>query len=130
MDQDSLVIEATDAGSELVRRFHSYMPVEVAFWIRTADDGRWTLYIASEKIGDDTLDLGYGEVLRLIHEMNNPYIDPFQVRLIRATDPLTSAALNVHRKYPGNMAIRLGDREFGGVAVEGTYIYPASLVAS
>lgn len=104
MDQDSLVIEETDAGAELVRRFHSYMPVEAAFWIRPVDDGHWTLCIVSKEIDEKTYDLGYGEVLRLVQEMKTPYIDPFQVRLLRGDDPLALAALEIHRRYPGNMA--------------------------
>ena len=133
MDQDSLVIEETDAGAELVRRFHSYMPVEAAFWIRPVDDGRWTLCIVSKEIDEKTYDLGYGEVLRLVQEMKETkraYIDPFQVRLLPSDDPLALAALEIHRRYPGNMATRFGGREFGAIAVEGAYIYPASLVAS
>jgi hypothetical protein len=128
MDRESLVIEEADAGSELVRRFHSSMPVEAAFWIKSVDDGRWTLYIASNRIDEKTFDHGYGEVLRLAQEMNNPYIDPFQVKLVRADDPLALAAREIHRRYPGNLATRFGGKEFGGMAVEGVYIYPASVV--
>jgi len=64
------------------------MAVDAAFWIKSVDDGRWTLYIASHKIDEKTFDLGYGEVLRLAQEMKNPYIDPFRVRLVPAADPL------------------------------------------
>lgn len=130
MDQEPLVSEEKEAGAELVRRFHSFMPVEAAFWIRFVDDRRWTLCIASEQIDDATFDHGYGEILRLTQEMKNPYIDPFQIRLLRGDDPLTKAALAAHRRYPGNIPTRLSDEEFGALAVDGTYIYPASLVAS
>jgi hypothetical protein len=128
MDQGSLVIEETDAGAELVRRFNAYMPVEAAFWIKSVDDGRWTLYISSNKIDEKTFDLGYGEVLRLAQEMKNPYIDPFRVQLVTETDPLAQAAVDIHRRYPGNMATRFGGKEFGGMPVEGAHIYPASVV--
>jgi hypothetical protein len=128
MDQGTLVIEETDAGAEIVRRFNSYMPVEAAFWIKSVDDGRWTLYIASNKIDEKTFDLGYGEVLRLAQEMKNPYIDPFKVQLVPADDPLAQAALDIHRRYPGNRATRFGGKAFGGMPVEGAYIYPASVV--
>ena len=53
------------------------MTVEAAFWIKSVDDGRWTLCIVSSKIDERTFDLGYGEVLRLAQEMKNPYVDPF-----------------------------------------------------
>ena len=95
------------------------MPDEAAFWIRPVDDGHWTLCIVSKEIDEKTYDLGYGEVLRLVQEMKTPYIDPFQVRLLRGDDPLALAALEIHRRYPGNMATRLGGREFGAIAVEG-----------
>ena len=128
MDQNSLVVEETDAGAELVRAFNSYMPVEVAFWIRPADEDSWTLCIASRKIDEKTFDLGYGEVLRLAQKMKSPYVDPFRVKLLRTNDPATVAALNIHRRFPGNMATRFRGEEFGGTPVKGVYIYPSSIV--
>ncbi len=125
--------EDTDAGAELVRGFHSYMPVEAAFWIRPVDDGRWTLCIVSKAIDEKTYDLGYGEVLRLIEEMKEKkslYINPFQIRLLRGDDPLALAAMEIQGRYPGIKATRFGGKEFGAIAVDGAYIYPASLVAS
>jgi hypothetical protein len=133
MDQETLVIEDTDAGAELVRGFHAFMPVEAAFWIRTVEDGRWMLCIKSKEIDEKTYDLGYGEVLRLIQEMKENkslYINPFQVRLLRGDDPLALAALEFQRRYPGIKATRFGGKQFGAIAVEGVYIYPASLAAS
>jgi hypothetical protein len=96
---DSLVTEDTDAGAEFVRGFHSYMPVEAAFWIRPVDDGRWTLCIVSKGIDEKTYDIGYGEVLRLIQEMKEKkrlYINPIQVRLLQGDDPL-ALAVEIHR---------------------------------
>jgi hypothetical protein len=128
MDQGPLVSEETEAGAELVRRFHAHMPVTAAFWIKPIDDGRWMLCIASDKIDDANYDLGHGEVLRLAQEMKSPYIDPFQVKLLRADDPLTLAALDIHRRYPGRSATWFGGKEFGGMSVERTYICPTSVI--
>jgi hypothetical protein len=61
--------------------------------------------------------------------MQTPYIDPFQVRLIGSDDPLTKAAIEVNRKYPGPMPTRLRGKDFGGVSVEEVYIYPAKKLA-
>ena len=61
--------------------------------------------------------------------MANPYLDPFQVKLIPAGDPLARAALEIHRRFPMPRAIRLGGQEFGGVGVDGVFLYPASVTA-
>lgn len=125
MDQESLVVEETDAGAELVRRLDKYVPVKVAYWVKLSEEGQWYLYIASEQINDQNLDMHYGEVLRLADEMASAYLDPFRVKLIPTSDPLAQAALDVHRRYPGPMATRFGGKDFGGLAVDGVYIYPA-----
>ena len=60
------------------------------------------------------------------NEIADPFLDPFQVKLIPASDPLARAALDVLRSYPARMAIRFGGRSFGGMSVDGVYIYPPS----
>ena len=129
MDPNTLVTEETDAGAELVNQFDKSMPVKVSFWLKPADGGQWYLYIASDQITDGNLDQGYREVLRLAKHHPSPYLDPFRVKLIPATDPLAEAALEIHRRFPGVLATRLGGRNFGGSSVEGAYIYP-SLVSA
>jgi hypothetical protein len=125
MDSDALVTEATDAGAEFLERLRETLPVRVAFWARPADAGQWYLYVASDSIDDQSLDQGYREVLRLVRQNPNPYLDPYQVRLIPATDPLARDAREIHRRYPGRSATRVGRPLFGDVSVEGVYIYPA-----
>jgi hypothetical protein len=60
----------------------------------------------------------------------SPYLDPFQVKLISASDPLAQAALQVHRRYPGSgIATRFGSKAFGGLSVECAYIDPSPVIA-
>ncbi len=127
MDQEPLVIEETDAGAVLVNRLDKYVPVKAAFWLKESDEGPWYLYIASDQINDRNLDTVYGEVLRLAGQMASPSIDPFRVKLIPTSDPLAQAALDIHRRYPGRLATRLGGKNFGGMGVDGVYVYPASI---
>jgi hypothetical protein len=54
-------------------------------------------------------------------------LDPFQVKLIPTNDPLAKAALEIHHRFPGRMATRFGGKSFGGMGVDGVYIYPASV---
>src|SRR5262245_36303970 len=125
MDTNPLVTEEIEAGVELIQRFQDSMPVEAAFWLNPAEEGRWALYIVLPKIDVADYDRGFAEILRLVREMQTPYIDPFQVRLIGSDDPLAKAAIEVNRKYPGPMPTRFRGKDFGGVPVEEVYIYPA-----
>jgi hypothetical protein len=127
MDQAPLVTEETDAGAELIRELDNTVPVKVAFWL--CDEGVWYLYIASDQIDHQNVRRVYGEVLRLSNQIVSPYFDPFRVKLIPTSDPLAQAALDIHHRYPGPIATRLGGKNFGGMGVDGVYIYPDSVTA-
>jgi hypothetical protein len=126
MDPNPLVIEEIEAGADLVRRFQECMPVEAAFWLNPADEGRWAFYIVAPQMDVVKYDRGFVEILRLVREMQTPYIDPFQVRLIGSEDPLGKTAIEVSRKYPGPMPTRFRGTDFGGFPVEEVYVYPAN----
>lgn len=124
MDTRPLVIEETEAGAELIRRFQDFMPLEAAFWLNPAEEGKRALYFASPRIDGDQYKLGLGEILRLVREMRTPYIDPFQIRLIGGDDPLAKAAVEINQEYPGPKPMRVRGKNFGGIQVEEVYIYP------
>ncbi len=124
MDSSSLVIEQIDAGIRFVSEFAKSKPVQAAFWLRASGDERWYLYIASDQIDDSNFDTAYGEVLRLARAAPDPWLDPFQVKVIGTGEPLARAVMNLARRYPGPMPIRYGGPRLGGVDVEGVYIYP------
>ena len=124
MDQGPLVIEETDAGEELVRRLDKHIPVKVAFWVKDSEEAQWYLYIASDQIDDTNLHAAYGEVLRLAARMASPYLNPFRVKLVHTSDPLAQAAIDVHRRFPGRTATRFSGAYFGGMGVDGVFIYP------
>jgi hypothetical protein len=129
MDQGPLVSAMTDAGAELVRRLNKYFLVQTAFWLKDSEAGQWYLFIASDQIDDSNIDVAYGEVLRVANEIGSPYLDPFQVKPIAASDPLAQAALDIRRRYPGSTATRFGSKNFGGMSIEAAYIYPVSVSA-
>jgi hypothetical protein len=125
MDQGALVTEETDAGEELVCRFDKFASVKAAFWLKEAEERQWYLYIASDQINDTNLRAAYGEILRVAAQMVTPYLDPFRVKLIPTSNPLAQAAVEIHQRYPGRIAIRLNGTNFGGLSVDGVFIYPA-----
>ena len=135
MDPGSLVSEEIEAGKELLRRFHELIPVKAAFWLKdSSEEGRWHLYIASDEIKDENIRDSYGKLSRVARElsqaadeMSSIFLDPFLVKLIPADDPLAQAALDINRRFPGNLPTRLGAHRFGGLTVDGAYIYPTSV---
>lgn len=130
MDQGPLVIDEIEAGAELAREFGNYEPLKVAFWLKESDDEHRYLYLASERIDANNIDVAYGEVLRLTSKMHSPYLNPFRVKLINAEDPLAKAAVEINRRYPGRMATRFGGKTFGGISVDDVYVYPSPLPAT
>ncbi len=126
MDQNPLVKEEIEAGSQLVQRLDRSFPVKAAFWVKGSDEQRWYLYIASDHIQHENLDVAYGEVLRQADQIASPYLDPFQVKLIPASEPIAQAVQEIQRRYPGSLPTRLGVQNFGGMGVDGVYIYPES----
>jgi hypothetical protein len=127
MDQSPLVIDQFDAGAKFLGEFQKYVPVKAAFWLKESDEREWNLYVASDQITDDNFDVAYGEVLRIAERLRDPLFDPFQVRLIGGDDRLAEAALDLNRRYPGPVAVRLNGKVFGGLPVEEVYIYPSPI---
>jgi hypothetical protein len=130
MDQGPLVIEQTEAGAAFLAAFGKTATVAAAFWIKASDEGSWYLYVASDEFNEKNLDVAYGEVLRIAGQMQNPYFDPFQVKLIKESHPLAKAAIEILQRFPGRMPTRLHRRNFGGMSVEEVYIYPTPVIAS
>src|SRR5205823_6786239 len=103
---------------------NEHIPVKAAFWLKETDRGRWHLYVASDKMNGSEKGDSYGEVLRVVAEMNDPNFSPFRVKLIGSSSPLAQAALDFSRRYPGKVLSRFDGGQFGGVSVDGLYIYP------
>jgi len=127
MDQGPLVSEQIEAGAAFLREFQKSFPVRVAFWLKDSDSGERYLYVASEQITDDNFDVAYLDVARIATEIQDPWFDPFRVKVIGDEDPLAKAALEAQRRHAGRGGhVRLYGHVFGGLAVDEVYLYPAT----
>jgi len=129
MDQSALVSERIAAGARFLAGLQKTLPVQVAFWLKSSEETEGHLYVASDQVTDKNIDTAYGEVLRVLLAMPNPWLDPFQVKLIGAEDPLAQAARNVLRRYPGRGPAGVHGQIFGGMSVDEVYIYPSVVPA-
>jgi hypothetical protein len=124
MDQGPLVREQIEAGLEFIDRLDERVPVHVAFWLKEEAEGRWHLYIASDRVNDNTLRETYDEVARVARDMDNPNLSAFRVKLIAADNPLARAALEIQARFKAKVPARVRQTSFGGRGVEEVYIYP------
>ena len=130
MDQGPLVREKIDAGAKFLKRFQKYAPIQAAFWLKPAEDGRWNLYIWSEEFTDQNYDQTYGEVSRVARTLQDPNFDQFEVTVLRGRNQLAQAAIDVYKRYPAKIPAHFSGRSFGGVSVDGVYVYPPPTAAT
>ena len=124
MGQELLVNEQIAAGDAFVRDFNDYRCVAVACWINPAESDNLFLYVASDEIDDSNFDVAYGEVLRRLSGRRNPWLDPFQIKLINSADPIARDAIEIRDRYPAKIATRYNGPSIGGTSIDGAYIYP------
>ena len=130
MDQSPLVMQEIEAGSRFIQEFAKHTPVQAAFWLKARDESQWFLYVASDRITDSNLGVSYGEVLRIASEPPDPWLDPFQIKVIGTDHPLAKAVLEIQAKYPRSVARRLQSRLLGGLSIDDAYIYPLPVAAA
>ena len=124
MDTTPLVTDEIDAGREFLLRLDAYAPVVAACWMRGAENEERYLYAALDGLTVDNSDIAYGEVLRIVGQMKDRYLDPFRVKLIGPDHPVAKAILDVYRRYPAPIPTNFGGRVFGSRAAAEVYIYP------
>ncbi|MDZ4659777.1 MAG: hypothetical protein SH868_19560 [Bythopirellula sp.] len=124
MGQNLLVNEQIEAGEKFAGEFNDYAPVSVYFWLNPAESDRLYLYIASDAIDDTNFDAGYGEVLRKVGKLNQ-WLDPFQIKLVNASDSVAKAAFQIRERFPGSLSgTHYRGALLGDVGIDYAYIYP------
>ncbi len=121
--------EQIDAGRKFIDEFDKHIPVRAAFWLKVNEDSGWYLYVASDQITDENIDVVYGEVAKVFRMIDDPNLDVFQIKLIGTDDPFARAALGLCERSKARVPIHIRGRSFGGMGVEGAYVYPPPVAA-
>jgi hypothetical protein len=103
--------------------FGNYAAVEAAFWLKANADDQWFLCLASEEIDDTNFDIAYGEVQRISSRLSDPWLSPFEIKVMGSTEPVAKAVIEFQQKHPGKLPIRYRGRPLGNVSVQEVYIY-------
>ncbi len=130
MDQEPLVSEQIDAGKTFLDEFEKHIPVKAAFWLKASEDSGWYLHVASDQITDENIREAYGVVGAVSETILDPNFDPFRVKLIGGKNPLARAAAEIYRHYPVRKPTWIHDSQFGGLSVDGVYVYPPPVSAA
>src|SRR5215213_5732917 len=128
MDKDSLVEEAKDEGAAILRDLQAAnFSVDGGFWIKASEDGQWYFYVISPEANDEKLAEAYRRLHAAVRQMEHVmWIDPLEIKLIGPDSQLAKAVFDIHRKYPGRLAMVYGQggRNLGGLSIDMAYFYP------
>lgn len=124
MDTSPLVTEEIDAGTEFLQLLNDLQPVRAACWLRAEEHEERYLYVALDGLSTDNMDVAYADVLQATGAMKQHYMDPFRVKLIRTSDPIAKAVMDIYKSFPGRIPTRFGGRVFAGMAFSEVYMYP------
>lgn len=124
MDQSTLVEDQIDDGRRFVERFAADgNPVQAAFWVKTAEEGLWFLYVATEIVDREGPAAAYRAVHAALRKLGESWVPSSEIKVISPNNPVTQDVLAVMARHPGRLATRFGGKTLGSIAVEQTYIY-------
>jgi len=107
-----------------------------AFWAQTEGDGQPYLYIITPNIETEGLIHANHRLGRVLHDFQNgvvnPFslIDPFEIKLIRLTDPLAREVLELYQRFPDDRPTFSYGSHLTPNFLEPAYIYPAKMFAA
>jgi hypothetical protein len=124
MDQATLVDKQIDEGGEVIAELHRRgFDVTAACWLKTSEDSQWFFYIASTEVDTVGLVAAYRVVYLTIQRMQRLWLDPFEVKLIGANNPIAKDILEFQQRYPARIPTRFRGTLLGAVHVDEAYIY-------
>src|SRR5947207_789883 len=102
MDKTILVEHQINDGQKLVDELPQQgFDVPAAFWIKTSYDGRWHFYIVSPIADTNGRVEAYRQLNQLVRDMPPLWIDPMEIKLIGASDPIAQDVIAVLSRGTG-----------------------------
>jgi hypothetical protein len=126
MDQSTLVENQIDDGRRFVERFGADgNPVQAAFWVKTAEEGLWFLYVASDIVDNAGPASAYRAVHASLRKLDDPWLASSEIKVVSPSNPIAKDVLKIMARFPGRSAMRYGGNTLGSMAIDQVYIYPA-----
>jgi hypothetical protein len=125
MGTGTLVDEQIDGGWKLVRGLaRNEFDVTAACWVKTREEGRWFLYIASKEVEEKGPAAAYREAYKVLQTSETPWISMSEIKLIDGDNPIAKDIFGVQQRDQGGRPIHSHRDRIGPVPIEEIYIYP------
>ncbi len=125
MDQSTLVDKQINDGRRFVERFAvDGNPVQAAFWVKTAEEGLWFLYVASEVVDLHGSAWAYRAVHASLRKLTDVDVVSSEVKVIGTSNPIAKDVIAIQEKHPGRLATWYGGKKLGSMSVDRVYLYP------
>lgn len=129
MDPITLVEARIEAGQRLVVELvRDGFPVEIAFWVKTTEEGTWLLYVASRIVEEKGLAGAYRQLLPSHGRLQGIPLSSSEIRLIGAEYQLTRKVLTLLGSFsaPPRPA-RFSGKQLEEWTIDEVYVYPSYL---
>lgn len=128
MDQSALVEDQIADGRRFVERFAADgNTVHAAFWVKTAEDGLWFLYVATDLVDRDGPAAAYRAVHASLRKLGDIGVASSEIKVVGPNNPIAKDALAISARHPHRSVARSGGLVLGSVAADQVYIYPAQV---
>jgi len=127
VDTITLVDELIDDGRKLIDRLiEENIPVIMTCSVKPVENDRWSLCTATPLLDEKGAARAYREVYRVLGSLGNLWVTDSDVKLVGRDDPITRDVLDIKRRFSVNLPTRSRRSQLGNLAVEETYVYPAT----
>jgi hypothetical protein len=133
MAQELLVENRIEDGEKVLTEFiKSGFDVAVAFWVLTAEEGLWFLYISSNAVNARKVGDAYGTLVLCLTKMPDAAVSLSHVKLVHPSEPIAREAIAVRdrelaRLHHARVPVRFYGKRLGELAIEEAFIYPARI---
>ena len=126
MDQSTLVEDQINDGRRFVERFAADgNRVQAAFWVKTAEEGLWFLYLATDLVDREGPTGAYRAVYDSLRKLGDSWVRSSEIKVISPSNPIAQDVLAHLNRHPGRLAARFDGGMLGSMAIEKVYVYPA-----
>jgi hypothetical protein len=126
MDTYALVEEMIEEGRRFVAQLRlKRFDTTAAFWVKTSDEGRWFLYVASKAFDERGPAAAYRDAYSILREMQPSWLSMSEIKLVGADNPIARDVVALRDRHTGRIPARYRGPTVGNLTIEEAYIYPS-----
>lgn len=125
MDTDTLVENQIEEGRRYLAQLRrNSFDVTAAFWVKTSEEGRWYLYIASNLFDEKRAANAYRAAYGILHAMEPAWFSMSEIKLVSPNNPIVRDAIAARDRRTGRIPAQYHGMTLGNLSIEEAYIYP------